>query len=148
MANIPDLEASLTKISDGGSRRNEEIVPDPLGYLTRGYPRLAGRMGEKPEVAIFRRFNELNAKNLLYMQAELHTLEQKLAEVEVEDAKGSPDRAKYATNFESMEVALTLAGNEDDIACRQIKLIFAIREKLKDYSMFLRLLVMFDSSRR
>ena len=41
-----------------------------------GYPRLAACMKESPEIAIFRRFGDLNVQNLLYLQSELnHMLE-------------------------------------------------------------------------
>jgi hypothetical protein len=43
-----------------------------------GYPRLTGYMALKPDALVFRRFNELNARNLLYLQAELCVLERQL----------------------------------------------------------------------
>ncbi|KAE9988536.1 hypothetical protein EG327_003332 [Venturia inaequalis] len=42
-----------------------KLPPEP------GYPRLAARMGLFPETAIFSRFGDLTARNLLYLQAEL-----------------------------------------------------------------------------
>jgi len=50
----------------------------PLLQLVLRYPRIAGRMAAKPETASFRRFSALNARNLLYMQAELCRLVQEL----------------------------------------------------------------------
>jgi hypothetical protein len=43
-----------------------------------GYTKLASVMGKNPELAIFRRFSALNAKNLLYLQAEHVNLEARL----------------------------------------------------------------------
>ena len=59
----------------------ESMAADiPLAEKVRGYPKLAGQMGLRPEVAIFRRFGALNAENLLYFQAELALLERDLQE--------------------------------------------------------------------
>ncbi|KAI4133308.1 MAG: hypothetical protein LQ341_006176 [Variospora aurantia] len=49
------------------------------------YNGLASLMGEHKELAIFRKFQKLNAKNLLYMQAEILHLEQELHIIEFED---------------------------------------------------------------
>ncbi|KAF2748356.1 hypothetical protein M011DRAFT_485646 [Sporormia fimetaria CBS 119925] len=51
---------------------------DSLSHLVRGYPKLAGRMALVPEEAIFRRFDELQLRNLLYLQNELATLDWQL----------------------------------------------------------------------
>ncbi|KAK8199122.1 uncharacterized protein BKA78DRAFT_290817 [Phyllosticta capitalensis] len=58
--------------------------------LPPGYPKLAQRMGLKPETAIFRRFAFLNKLNILYLQAELAELEKQLTIFQ-------RDAAKYST---------------------------------------------------
>ena len=45
----------------------------------RGWSLLAQTMSDIPEYAAFSRFKELNIKNLLYYQAELHLLQQEIA---------------------------------------------------------------------
>jgi hypothetical protein len=71
---------------------------DPLHDLIPGYPMLAGHMGNMSEVAMFRRFGALNARNLLYYQNELVCLEEELKVLEAEDAKSkSGKKARYVT---------------------------------------------------
>jgi hypothetical protein len=53
------------------------------------YHSLANLVGRYPECAIFRRFAALNAKRLLYMQAELSHLEHKLTAVSQYDRRNS-----------------------------------------------------------
>ncbi|KAL8878707.1 MAG: hypothetical protein Q9198_003543 [Flavoplaca austrocitrina] len=57
------------------------------------YHKLAGMMAHHEELAIFRRFDTLNLKNLLYMQAELIHLEAELRQMEL-DEKISADPNK------------------------------------------------------
>jgi hypothetical protein len=45
-----------------------------------GYEKLAGMMGDKPTLGIFRRFASVGAQNLLYLQAELIYLEKRWQE--------------------------------------------------------------------
>ncbi|KAI4666410.1 uncharacterized protein J4E79_002448 [Alternaria viburni] len=68
---------------------DEDVSHDPFHDLIPGYPKLAGRMGIMPEIGMFRRFGALNARNLLYYQNELAYLEDRLKEVEAEDAESS-----------------------------------------------------------
>jgi hypothetical protein len=55
-------------------------MPSGVRFADRivGYPSLAGQIELRPETAIFRRFGSLNAENLLYLQAELTSLEREL----------------------------------------------------------------------
>jgi hypothetical protein len=99
---------------------------DELPYLIRGYPKLAGRMAKRPEQAIFRRFDELNARNMLYIQAELCKLELQIRTKEMQDKQNN---LEYSTNYEK------LAASHDSADAAQIQLIEKIKEKLKDYSM-------------
>jgi trans-aconitate methyltransferase len=48
-----------------------------------GYPKLARYIQTYPECAIYRRFGSLNSQNLLYFQADLTHLEQKLRQLEL-----------------------------------------------------------------
>jgi hypothetical protein len=52
---------------------------EDISQPTHGYPKIARLMGENPDLAIFRSFRELNARNLLYYQAELVHLEDQLS---------------------------------------------------------------------
>ena len=101
------------------------------GYV-KGYPKLARSMGLRPESAIFRSFGALNAKNLLYMQAELTYLEENLREMEVADhASDEGEKARYASDWFWLEVS---AEERDGVDASQLSLILKIREKLREYS--------------
>ena len=56
-------------------------------YL-EGYPTFAEFIAKDKDAAIYRRFENLRARNLLYLQDELHELERKLEELDEKDAKG------------------------------------------------------------
>jgi hypothetical protein len=99
---------------------------DKLPYLVRGYPKLAGRMAKRPEQAIFRRFDELNARNLLYMQVELCKLELQIRTKEMQDKQKD---LEYSTDYEK------LAASHESAYAAQIQLIEKIKKKSEDYSM-------------
>jgi hypothetical protein len=68
------------------------------------YPRLSELMGVKPETLIFRKFVALNARMLLYMQAELVDLEATLQHQEERDlnsADGNRREGLYIPETES-----------------------------------------------
>lgn len=93
-----------------------------------GYPRLARHMAQYPENAVFRRFDGLCARNLLYLQAELVHLEQKLCRLEVTDSASSEGyRARYSKDW------YWLDNSSDGNAGEQLKIVLAIRCKMKEY---------------
>lgn len=91
----------------------------------RGYPQVANFMGDYPEMAMVRRFRGLNARNLLYLQAELVQIEKELIQLEKADAATNPG---YATDFFWL---MDSANKEGDV---QWQLIQKMRRKLKEYS--------------
>ncbi|KAH4029310.1 hypothetical protein HBH70_238340 [Parastagonospora nodorum] len=94
-----------------------------------GYPRLSERMGLKPETLIFRKFVALNARILLYMQAELVDLEralQKQEERDLNDKDGK--RSRYASDFSY----LPLSHKYGDTT--QLQLVKNIQVKLEVYN--------------
>ncbi|KAF1950479.1 hypothetical protein CC80DRAFT_577070 [Byssothecium circinans] len=94
-----------------------------------GYPRLAERIALKPETGIYRRFDALNARNLLYMQAELCALERILRIQEDDDNRSSESqRSHYATDLEYM------LRDADNVEKEQLCTILQIRQKLKEYN--------------
>lgn len=100
-----------------------------LKDLVPGYPKLAGQMGLLPETAMFRRFGALNARNLLYLQAELVGLEKKLRELECADSKDPHGmKSQYALDW------YWLKNSADDGDEEQLSLIRRIRETLREYS--------------
>lgn len=113
-----------------GSGEKVEAVMDEVGPPP-GYPKVATFMGNHPELAIFRRFRGLNARNLLYLQAELVEIENELLQLERADADDKEDARKrgYAKHFSWM-----LQYKKDDNRNAQYKLMKKMRKKLKKYS--------------
>ena len=69
-----------------------------LGHLSKarparldGYPSLAHFIARDADAAIFRSYAQLSARNLLYLQSELHELEEQLRQLDREDAKDVND---------------------------------------------------------
>jgi hypothetical protein len=79
---------------------------------THNYLTLAQKLGNEPGFAIFRRFATLNAKNLLYLQAELTLLEDELEYLECEDQEAEDETRR---NFQ-WEARLLIEHEEDDDA--------------------------------
>jgi hypothetical protein len=104
----------------------ESFMEFPLGY-----PRLSERIALKPETGIYRRFDALNARNILYLQAELCALERDLRLSEKEDNRDHiGNRSQYALDFEDM-----LEDSEKQ-QVPQLVLIEKIRKKLNQYSKY------------
>jgi hypothetical protein len=101
-----------------------------------GYRSLASAMGESPQWAIFKRFGTLNAQNLLYLQAELTSLEKKLlAYIKEDQAAIGDDRDRYDRDWETLKASCDSnppppPGNDS----RQWSTFLEIRAKLKEYS--------------
>ncbi|KAF2436402.1 hypothetical protein EJ08DRAFT_691573 [Tothia fuscella] len=89
-----------------------------------GYPRFATFIGFMPELAIFRRFGDLTARNLLYLQAELAALSEDLRKLEASDSEPEKkDENLYAADWRCLS-----RGNGE-----QWKLILKIRSVLREY---------------
>jgi hypothetical protein len=100
-----------------------------------GYPSLAAFIASDPDhsTAIYRRFDRLSARNLLYLQAELSILEKKQDELDKEDLNSDEiDSKDKARNWEAL-LARAEAGS-DDAAEERVKVVKAIRDKIKEYS--------------
>lgn len=101
---------------------------DPLADLVPGYPRLAGKMGTMPETAMFRAFSTLNARNLLYLQAELISLENQLLRCEAEDSMDAK-RKEFAHDWFWLNQS-----QWEESEPKQYNLVQDIKGKLKEYS--------------
>jgi hypothetical protein len=103
--------------------------------LIPGYPRLAHEMGSMPEIAIFRRFSDLNCQSLLYYQAELTMLEEQLRKMEKQTSETSKSAANGATKTIQENYATDWCClGEDDPENPQWKLVLRLRDVLKEYS--------------
>ncbi|KAE9988541.1 hypothetical protein Vi05172_g9872 [Venturia inaequalis] len=98
-------------------------VPNVIG----GYPRLATQMGLFPEVAIFKTFGDLTARNLLYLQAELLLLHGELRKAEKIDTKIKGRHC--ATDYNRLHEL----GNTEKEDRHQWELVLQLRAKLKEY---------------
>ncbi|KAI9656058.1 MAG: hypothetical protein M1821_005119 [Bathelium mastoideum] len=92
-----------------------------------GYNKVAHLMGAHNEFAIFRRFQALNMRNLLYMQAEIIHLEADLREIARNDAMHA-DRVDYPYDWWS------LAMGEAEGASEQWNKVLELRGKLEKYN--------------
>jgi hypothetical protein len=136
----PDLTATTT--SGSAITTTPTPVPsakpeiDPFPDLIKGYPKLAGRMGMMPEIAMFRRFGALNARNLLYLQNDLMMLEARLKKVEAADqASDSGRKKRYAFNAFWLSTAnVKVDGQLRDGDTVQRDLILEMRTLLNQYS--------------
>lgn len=98
-----------TFVSPGLLRQNSVRERPAL----QGYPKLARFIGERPGFAIFRRFSELNARNLLYLQAELLDIEEELYETEMDDQRDQ-DLRQLQFSMRGMVLASTFLSTTTD----------------------------------
>lgn len=98
------------------------------------YPGLAKVMGPHNDLALYRKFADLNARNLLYMQAEIMLLERELWTIAfVDQHSKDADRESYSQRAEKM---IRSSGGDGG---RQWDKVIEIREKLKGYSKYSRM---------
>ena len=113
---------------------------EPKTYLVLGgaeqrmadYTRLAALIGTHRELAIVRHFASLNAKNILYLQAELVHLEAELKDIENEN-KFSGDAERAAFQVSLFDLKESSDSNKD----LQWRKVLEVRNKLREYSGFI-----------
>ena len=94
-----------------------------------GYNKLAALFEDHDDLAMFRCFSDLGAKNLLYMQAELLRLAQKLKnQIEYDFAAEKADAEDVANFWRALE-----SSSEGEVGWQQKQIVLEIREKLKVY---------------
>ncbi|KAI9740180.1 MAG: hypothetical protein M1834_004758 [Cirrosporium novae-zelandiae] len=98
-----------------------------------GYPSLSDFIARDADAAIYRKFENLSARNLLYLQSEIHKLEAQLQTLDQEDAKnrGNEEVQKVARCWRDY------CDNSNKTANRHRELQGEIRVKLKEYRSFL-----------
>jgi hypothetical protein len=108
-------------------------MDNSMSQPVEGYPKLASHMAQYSENALFRRFSGLGVRNILYLQAELVHLEQRLHRLETTDSISSEGhRAKYSKDW------YWLNNSSEDRANEQLDVVLSIRSKLKAYCEILR----------
>jgi hypothetical protein len=99
----------------------------------KGYLKLAHLMGSFPEAAIFRQFSVLSVQNLLYLQAELQSLEFNLRKfAEADDNSLHPDRKVYSLDWFALKESSEDTAEEGNDE-KQWETACLIREKLEIY---------------
>ena len=101
----------------------------------KGYPSLAAFIASDRDksTAIYRRFDRLSARNLLYLQSELQELEERQDALDAEDLHGDLQAKKSARNWQVLKKRAKQQDNKREKD--QLELVLEIREKLKEYSM-------------
>lgn len=108
-----------------------EDTPSPVSK--EGFAAVSSWVATDPdnETFVYRKFDDLAARNLLYLQSELLCLEKELHVLDREDAEGEDMEAKDAARTWETLVRQSDAGLES--ARKRMDLIRGIRAKLKEY---------------
>jgi hypothetical protein len=133
----PPPNTAQQRAAPPGQGSQEKNDWDPAPELPTGYPKLAGYFACVPNAALFRRFNALNMRRLLYLQADLCYLEKDLLEVERTDAicTDENERNKYATDWGAFKLSASAQGEVGQELRRQWELMMDnINPKLREYS--------------
>lgn len=104
-------------------------------HRLRGYPSLAAFIastgdGDKTTL-IFKRFDELAARNLLYLQSQLAQLESQLGQFDQDDLRGDMDAKSRARNWQKFSTAAAEHTNGREQS--RMELIMQIRKIMKEY---------------
>jgi len=114
---------------------NEGVNPNGPGLRQRkeGFADVARwiALDSDSETSIYRKFHELAARNLLYLQAELLVLEKQLNELDEQDVKTDDLDLKDAARTWETLTRRHAAGLED--AKYRMELIKKLRTKLREY---------------
>lgn len=95
------------------------------------YPGLSTLMSTHPDLMIFRAFERLNMRNLLYYQAEIANVEAELDQITLIDrACLESPRKDYAADWAALQLS-----NSDEADGIQWQLILKARGLLEKYSM-------------
>jgi hypothetical protein len=109
---------------------------DPVPDLPAGYPKLAEYFARISNAASFRRFRALSMRKLLGLHADLCVLEQKLLQIQKEDAActGQNPRKFYATHWGIFKSSGDLKTDAGDDSKKQWELLMnEIDHKLERY---------------
>lgn len=139
---MPDEESlsgvTLTNTTNTKCSSNTaDAAFDPAAVLARGdgHYKLAEMMNQLPACAIFRTFGTSNALNILYYQAELCQLENRLVAAAERDRSDSDSfKQDYFKCFDYLQEGKTENGNMDITQNEQWQTVLRIRALLKEYS--------------
>lgn len=114
---------------DSGSSRD---VEDKQHHLS-GFPSLANFIASDRDrtTFIYRQFDELAARNLLYLQSELAELQTEQRKYDEEDAHTDLDTKQCARNYAEFEKQSVKGGNANQMKRRELML--RVRQTMKGY---------------
>ena len=104
-------------------------VADQGHQRLAGYPSYAAFIAKDKDAATYRRFEHLSARNILYLQSELHELGSKLETLDREDAKdiGNENAQKAARKCDYF------ANDDSEDSCKRRLLQEESHEKIREY---------------
>ena len=97
-----------------------------------GYPTFAQFIAKDPDAAVYRKFESLSARNLLYQQSRLHHLEEELQKLDRQDAFDAIDINNQAGKKVAREWD-HFAHDDNDKARHRRELQERIKEYIKEY---------------
>lgn len=112
---------------------DEEYGKAPIEYLN-GFPTFAAYIASDPELTIYRRFDFLGARNLLYLQSELMALEAELKEYDALDfIQEGKENMDVMLSSRSWQVFANKARDCKSEEAKRMKVILKIRVLTKEY---------------
>lgn len=127
----PSFELAQSNKAAPMAPGDAHVTVRELFQRANGHEPLAAYMGEFPESAIFRRFATLNARNILYYQAELAYLERILKEAAETDSQSGDSTLEQ---FGQWWFKLSHCDQFPCGSSEQWKIFLEIRRVLNDYS--------------
>ncbi|KAI9771146.1 MAG: hypothetical protein M1840_002497 [Geoglossum simile] len=126
----------LSRFAKNKMRTNAEDVEKgfPEEYLA-GYPDFAAFIASTKDFAVFRSFNRLSARNILYLQSELLYLQSQLDNFDQEDSSSRDISQKAAARCWRIFANPDPNGETYEHDQKRLELVLRIRPLLKEYSM-------------
>lgn len=132
----PADQKSVSDVKQQMNQGYELPPPEPLN----GFPRVAQKLASDPDktTTIFRRFDRLSARNLIYLEAELAELEARQDRWDEEDKKSTSEQVRNChTDWKTFEqLATGRHPNGDPVnpgQAEKLELALKIRSKIKEY---------------
>ncbi|PVH69244.1 hypothetical protein DL98DRAFT_439446 [Cadophora sp. DSE1049] len=101
-----------------------------------GFPAIAHFIAQDDDAAIFRRFDSLGARNLLYLQSNLNELEAKLLVFDQDDVvagEGNPDFRLSIRAYDTLKAAAERHRSHDGKAHERVELHKQIKDAMREY---------------
>lgn len=125
------MRAQTLEEMEQGSEPHGLRVPRLWRKFADGYPRFSAFLADDPDKTgtIFRRFDRTSARNLLYLENELSSLEARLDGLE-DECYRNHSTAVYVRDW----TALNNAADRGDTKAIEIRsLVIVLREKVREY---------------